>query len=99
MKKIPSEFKSYFWDIDFDKLQFKKDYYFIIKRVLDHGNTAAIKWLVKQYPKEAIKSVLLTSRDLSRITANFWSDVYHLDKAKVPALQKLYDQIPWGIAS
>lgn len=99
MIKIPKEFITYFWDINFDKLRFKKDCYFIIKRVLDRGDTPAVKWLVKHYPKEAIKTVLLTSRDLSRITANFWADVYHLDKARIPALQKPYDPIPWGIAS
>lgn len=96
--KIPSSFKSYFWDVDFSSLDLKNSG-FIIKRVLDRGNTGSIKWLVNNFSRNDIKDTIMNSRDLSQKTANFWSDVYNLDKTKILCLQKPYSLIPWSIAS
>ncbi|MFH1536293.1 MAG: hypothetical protein ABIC96_04495 [Patescibacteria group bacterium] len=96
--KLPIFFKPYFWDVDFSSLDLTQSH-FIIKRTLDRGNTKALKWLLNYYSKEEIINVILTSRDLSQKTANFWTDVFKLDPKKVICLQKPYSPIPFGLSS
>ena len=98
-KKLPSFFKPYFWDVDFSSLDLSKNTDFIIKRTLDRGNTKSLKWVIDYYSKEQIKKTILTSRDLSQKTANFWADIYDLDRAKILCLQKPYSPIPFGLSS
>ena len=97
--KLPKSFKQYFWDVDFDKLNLEESRAFILKRLLDRGNNQAIKWVFKNYQKEEIKALLLTSRDLSPKTGNFWADFLGVDKRKVVCLQKPYSRIPFGLSS
>lgn len=97
--KLPQSFKSYFWDVDFNKLAPKKDANFILKRLLDRGNTQAILWVNKNYTPQDIKSLLTTTRDLDTKTAKFWADVYKLNYSQVPCLQKPYSPIHFGLYS
>ncbi len=96
---MPLFLEQYFWDVDFKKLTFQKSKTFILKRVLDRGDDKAVKWLLKHYSKEDITQLLLTSRDLSPKTANFWADLLSLDKRKVVCLQKPYSRIQFGLSS
>jgi hypothetical protein len=96
---LPKSLKPYFWDVSFDKLEIKADSFLIIKRVLDRGNLSDIRWLIKTYQKEGIKRVVMTAKDLSRPTGNFWADVLDLDKNKLPCLQKPYFPIHFGLSS
>ncbi len=97
--KLPKSFKQYFWDVDFEKLKLEESRAFILKRLLDRGNDQAIRWVFKNYQKEEIKALLLTSRDLSSKTGNFWADLLGIDKRKVACLQKPYSRIPFGLSS
>lgn len=97
--KLPIEFKKYFWDVDFEDLAFDKDKNFIIKRVLDRGDTNSLKWLRTKCSDSEISNVIKQTRDLSSQTANFWSDVFQLDKSRVVCLQKPYSPIPFGLSS
>ncbi|MBI2315187.1 hypothetical protein HYU93_04000 [Candidatus Daviesbacteria bacterium] len=97
--KLPRSFKQYFWDVDFNKVSLEKSRSFILKRLLDRGDTSALKWVADNFQKEDIKALLLTSRDLSPKTANFWADFLGLDKRKVVCLQKPYSPIPFGLSS
>ena len=85
--------------MDFSRLDLSKNSEFIIKRTLDRGNTESLKWIVDYYPKEKIKKTILMSRDLSQKTANFWADVYNLDRTKILCLQKPYSPIQFGLSS
>ena len=98
MSNIPKFIKPLFWDIDFLKLNLKNTQ-FIIKRVLDRGGTNSIKWLFKNFPKNKIVDTIMISRDLSQKTANFWADIYNLDKSKILCLQKPYSPIQFGLSS
>jgi len=40
--ELPEYLRSYFWDMNFDLLNFKKSKTFILKRVLDRGDTKAV---------------------------------------------------------
>ena len=97
--KLPATFKTYFWDVDFNKIDPEKSKMFVLKRVLDRGGNKAIKWLFKHYTKEDIKKLLLISRDISQKTAIFWVNYLKLDWRKVPCLQKPYSRIQFGLSS
>ncbi len=97
--KVPKSLQSYFWDVAFEKLEVKTDAFFIIKRVLDRGNLYDIRWLVKTYGRDAIKKVVMETKDLARPTGNFWADMLGLPKHQVPCLQKPYSPIHFGLSS
>ncbi len=99
MSKAPAFLKQYFWDIDFAKLDFNESRTFILKRVLDRGDTKALNWLSKNFTKKEIEKLILSSRDLSQKTANFWADFLNIDHKKVPCLQKPYSRTPFGLSS
>jgi hypothetical protein len=99
MIKIPTQLKTLFWDIDFSKLNTSESPFFIIKRVLDRGNTNHVNWLLKKFKKDDIIKTISTSRDISQKTANFWADVYNLNKSQVICLQKSYSPTPFGLSS
>ncbi len=98
-KQLPEFLRPYFWDVAFEELEIKTHAFLVIKRVLDRGNLSDIRWLVKTYGKNAIKKVVLETKDLARPTGNFWADILGLDKNKVLCLQKPYSPIHFGLSS
>lgn len=66
---IPGKLKKYFWDMDFKKLDAKKNSYFIIERILEYGDLAAVKWLIGSFNKTEIKRNILKSRRASSKSA------------------------------
>jgi len=97
--QVPEFLRAYFWDVEFEELQIKKNAFFVIKRVLDRGNLSDIRWLIKTYGKDEIKKVVMETRDLARHTGNFWADIFGLDKKRLPCLQKPYFPIHFGLSS
>lgn len=98
-EKLPKFLREYFWDVKFEDMSVDKSAAFVIKRVLDRGTTSHVNWVLDTYGTDAIKEVLLTTRDLSRPTGNFWADILGLDKKKLPCLQKPYSPIHFGLYS
>lgn len=92
--KLPEFLKPYFWDVEFNDIDVEKSKHFIVKRAIDRGNTSAVKFVIKTYGLDAIREVVLTTRDISRPTGNFWADMLNLDKKQVPCLQKPYEPLP-----
>lgn len=97
--KLPQSLKDFFWDVDFEALDTDTHKFLIIKRILDRGHTADIKWLRTQYDSGEIARVLYTSRDISRPTAKLWADLLGLDHRKVVCLQQPYTPIHFGQSS
>lgn len=95
-KRLPEFLRPYFWDVEFKDIDIEKSKHFIVKRAIDRGNTNAVKFVIKTYGLNAIKEVVLSTRDLSRVTGNFWADMLNLDKSQVPCLQKPYSPIHFG---
>lgn len=77
---MPIEFKKYFWDTEYEKLDVKKNMKYIISRLFYEGNWESIKWLKRTYTKEQIIEIAKTSRRLTLITANFLKNVYNKKK-------------------
>lgn len=94
--KLPSFLKPYFWDVKFEDVDVEKNPQFVLKRIIDRGNTQALMWALKRFNTHDIQKLITTSRDLSRRTANFWAYILDIDPARVPCLQKPYSRIPFG---
>ena len=75
--------KPIFWDLDVERLDIKKHSYQIIDRILEYGNTPQVRWMFKTYPKEEIIEVIKKSRQLSKKSANFWTNYYSIPKDEV----------------
>ena len=99
MAKLPSWLKDYFWDVKFEELDKDEHWYLITKRVLDRGNTQAVKWVVQEYGLNKIKEVLLSSRDLAAATGVFWAGILGLSPSQVQCLNKPYSRTPFGLSS
>ena len=96
MEKLPEFLKPYFWDVKFSTLDIEEHRNFILKRVIDRGNTRALRWALAHYPVESIKEIIFKSRDVSRKTANFWAKILSLDPKAVICLRKPYSPTPFG---
>lgn len=97
--RLPEFLRPHFWDVNFDHLNFKKSRTFILKRVLDRGDIKALHWIRQNYTNQEIKDLLLTTRDLSTKTANFWAEMLEVPKEKVKCLQKPYSRMQFGLSS
>ncbi|MBI4067589.1 hypothetical protein HY407_04345 [Candidatus Gottesmanbacteria bacterium] len=89
-KQLPEQFYKYFWDIDVTTLDTSKNSLFIINRLLDKGDDAAIRWIRDQYPNNLIKKALTSLRGFSPKIANFWGLFLGIPKDKILCLQTPY---------
>lgn len=80
---MPIEFKKYFWDTEYEKLDKKKNKKYIISRLFCEGDIESIKWLKKTYTKNEIIETAKTSRRLNPIAANFLKNIYGLRKEEM----------------
>ncbi|KAF0135136.1 MAG: hypothetical protein FD145_274 [Candidatus Saganbacteria bacterium] len=73
-KKLPKEFKKYFWDVNLDKLSFSQNYKLIFSRILSYGSIPAIHWLFKNSDKSSIKNYVLSfgGKQLDKRSNNLW---------------------------
>lgn len=95
---LPPYLKSYFWDVDFDALILEKAPVFILKRLIDRGDTQAWGWTKENFTLDQIKELIITTKDISRKSANFWAKILDIPEKLVPCLQKPYSRIPFGLS-
>jgi hypothetical protein len=69
---LPAEFRKYFWDVEMNASDYEKYPRFVAERILNYGDTRAIKWLTSNMKQSFIKSVVETSRKLNAKTKNYW---------------------------
>lgn len=80
---LPSFLKKYFWEVDFKILDTKKHRTYIIERILEYGDTDAVRWLLTAYPAKIIIGVLKNSRSLSKKSAHFWALFFGVPESKI----------------
>jgi len=95
--KLPRKFYSYFWDVNPRKINLEEKPVFVIKRVLEYGETESVDWLKQIYGLKKIKHALLKTRDLSRKTGLFWAGVLGLEQNDLPCLQIPYHRTPFKV--
>jgi len=69
---LPKYLRPFFWDVDFKRLNIEKSSYFIINRLMEHGDEGAISFLLNAFSRKEIIHVLKNSRSLSRRSREFW---------------------------
>lgn len=75
-KNIPEYTYQLFWDVDKSDIDINKHSNFIIRRVLDYGDTRAINWLRRTYSEQLIRNVINNKRGLLHKTLVFWTTYY-----------------------
>lgn len=91
--RLPVFLKSLFWEIDSSNLNYAAASTYIIKRILEHGDEQAIRWMRERFEKRRIIEVLCGVRDLSRRSANLWTLIFGVDRRKIKCLNKYYLKI------
>jgi len=71
-RRIPVRFRPLFWDTDPAKVDLVGNARYVIERVLDVGDLAALTWLQRTYPTKRIVETCETSRRLPEKSRNFW---------------------------
>lgn len=74
---IARTLRKYFWDVNPSTLDLESHKQYIIERILDLGDEAAISWLRQKYSADDILAVAGDSRRLSPKSKNFWTQVAH----------------------
>jgi hypothetical protein len=72
MNKNTQDVRPFFWDTEIEKIDIQKNRDYVIERILEVGDGAAVRWLFAMYPLEDIKRTLASSRTLSRKSRNYW---------------------------
>lgn len=90
MKTLPKTAKKYFWDIDFKKLKLPEDNHYVVKRLLDYGDIANLRWLLKNVKPDIIREVLFREKGLSPKSAAFWALFLNIPENKVLCLKESY---------
>ena len=86
----PKFLRRYFWDIDFDKFDYKKHPIYVIERILEYGDVVAIRWMFKTFPRKQIIGALKETRKLTHKSANFWALIMGLKKENLKCLNKSF---------
>jgi len=90
--KLPTFLKKYFWEVDFNKLDFKKNPEYITLRLLEYGDVQALRWLFKNIPKKKIGEIIINQRGLSPRSLYFWSSFFNIPKEKILCLKGFYQK-------
>ena len=77
-----------FWDIDIERIDLKKNKEFVIERILEYGFTGQVSWLLKNYSRQSIIEVVKKSRNIDKITANYWAIHFHIKKEEILCLKR-----------
>jgi len=77
-----------FWDTPLSSIDPQSHREFIIERLLQYGGMTAIRWLLENWGLDAIKHVVINSRNLSRMTAGFWSAYLDIPPEKIRCLSE-----------
>jgi hypothetical protein len=80
--------KDMFWDIDIESIDLKKNKKFVIERILKYGLTEQISWLLKNYNKQSIVKVVKNSKNIDKVTANYWAIHFNIKREEIMCLKR-----------
>jgi hypothetical protein len=84
---LPQEFHRFFWDVDAATLDPSLHPLYVINRLLDKGDVAAVRWVRRSFPEELIIKTIKTRRDFSPWNAVFWARFYGIPREEVRCLE------------
>jgi hypothetical protein len=91
---VPEAWGALFWDSDPNTLDRDQHRRYIIERVLELGDQLAVRALFAVYTREEIGDVVLTSRQLSRRSAEFWALVLGLEERPLACTKPSWTERP-----
>lgn len=96
MAKIPKEWHQYFWEVKPEEVDLEKNDYYVIGRVLEHGNIAAVRKLRRHYGDQRLKQFLLSTyaRGLSKRIMRFWQVVLNLSSEECEQISSIRNKNP-----
>ncbi len=76
-QKVPSEFKKYFWDVDFEKIDLQYNRKFILERLLNFGTFDTFNWIFTTFTNVEVKNLLKEKgfHSLSKNSFYFWNKI------------------------
>ncbi|MDP1722594.1 MAG: hypothetical protein Q8L37_05280 [Candidatus Gottesmanbacteria bacterium] len=87
---IPPELHRFFWDVDAVKLNPSEHPLYVINRLLDKGDLAAARWVLRSFPNETVKETFRKRRDFSPWNGRFWAHYLTLSEKEVACLEPSY---------
>jgi len=88
MKKLPQFLNKYFWDVELEKIDLRKNKVYVLRRILEYGDERAVVWMWKNFKKSEIIDVLSKFRGCSPKSANFWALLLDVPREEVLCLKK-----------
>ena len=83
--------RRYFWDKG--PLNHRRDKYIIIERILEFGTEDEVSIIQNYYGIEAIKTVVIESRELSPRTVNYFSLLFGLSRGETKCFADVSQRI------
>jgi hypothetical protein len=83
---VPPSLQTLFWDTRLEVFDPSAHPRYTIRRVLEHGDEAHVRWLLEVLPVAAVRESLRTDSRLSPRSATFWALVFAVPAADVAAL-------------
>jgi len=75
---LPNSLTKFFWDAPLRTIDRAANKRYVISRLLELGDEAAVRWLEETYSPDELRQTIATSRSLSSKSRNYWSLKYHL---------------------
>lgn len=88
MKRIPQISQSTFWDIDYNDLNFDKQYDFIISRVFDRGTLEEVIQILKYYGVKKVVDAIEHTERLHEAGIDLAKSIFHLKDEQFKCLEK-----------
>lgn len=87
---LPKYLEKYFWDTDFKTVDKEKHKAYIIAKVLEYGDTPALRWLFANFSQKQIKETFIKTRYFTKRAANFWRIFFNLPQNKILCMNKSF---------
>jgi len=78
---VPQSLKRFFWDTPIQAIDVQRNKRYVISRVLELGDEAAVAWLERVYTQSDLRETVAHSRLLSPKSRNYWKIKYGLAHA------------------
>ncbi len=73
MDALPIKFRTLFWDVNFDELEWEKHKKYIAERILNFGDWDDVLWLKDRMSEKELIALVNSSREINRKTKNYWN--------------------------
>ena len=82
MNNLPITYKKYFWDCNFNELNFFSHKSFILNRLLTLGDIEGINFIMTKYSQKEVRAYIMEkgNKALSRSNLFFWQKLVNYDE-------------------